>query len=580
MASLPTPAGDVNIKIKMGTIQKLPELSINPGTIYFTRNEQNQFGELYFDDVFLEERIKIGGTNLSSSTFDNNGTLTLVFEDGTTKTATIPAAASDKYGILTTGTQAIAGNKTFSGNVSIKKLTITGTDTPQIVFSRTTHNYMLVPTDADLCICSGSSASLEGSGLVIKSTGIFPGKKNTFDIGSSTLPWNNIYVNNVITSAIDAGTVDAGTVTATSMTATTFTGALTGNAASASKLLTAVGINGTNFDGSTGITTAIWGTARKMKISNTANTSTAGIDVNGGADITLTIPSTMTGFTSISSTTLLGTNLGSTTSLWTNLYVTNPYIYSANSKYHKLSSTASAANYTLTLPNATGTLTYITTAVGDANSPVYVTAGGLVSACTTIAIDHGGTGASSMTSGALLVGGSTKIQEVANTTAGKILVSTGASNVPKYDTPTLTWTGGTSTGPTLTFAINGGSYQSAAIPSASSSASGIVTNGAQTFAGAKTFSGAIKGSSSLEIVGTSKLTGTVTAGTMVVSGQIKSSTNTSYSYMQLADTKLTLSSASLFLNGTKIVLNSGTGVYGTSLPTSGNEEGRVFFLLT
>ncbi|MFM4814670.1 phage tail fiber protein [Aeromonas dhakensis] len=51
------------------------------------------------------------------------------------------------------------------------------------------------------------------------------------------------------------------------------------NAVSATKLVTARTINGTNFDGTANITTANWGTARTLTIGNTAKS------VNGGADV-------------------------------------------------------------------------------------------------------------------------------------------------------------------------------------------------------------------------------------------------------------------------------------------------------
>ena len=56
-----------------------------------------------------------------------------------------------------------------------------------------------------------------------------------------------------------------------------------GNASTATKLQTARQINGTNFDGSTNITTAKWGTARTIKIGNT------GKSVNGSANVTWTL---------------------------------------------------------------------------------------------------------------------------------------------------------------------------------------------------------------------------------------------------------------------------------------------------
>lgn len=67
----------------------------------------------------------------------------------------------------------------------------------------------------------------------------------------------------------------------------------------------------------------------------------------------------------------------------------------------------------------------------------------------------------------------------------------GTDNTPT----TFKWTGGTTAGPTGSLSGNGMSAVNfAAIPSASASASGVVTTGDQTFKGTKTFSSTIKGS--------------------------------------------------------------------------------------
>lgn len=118
----------MDIKLKMGAKGSLPSTK-SAGTVYFARNGSSNFGELHYD-IDSSTRVKIGGTNLTSAVFDANGMLTLTYEDGTTKTATIPAASANSYGLLTTGTQTIAGSKTFSGDVSVNKLTITNTGTP------------------------------------------------------------------------------------------------------------------------------------------------------------------------------------------------------------------------------------------------------------------------------------------------------------------------------------------------------------------------------------------------------------------------------------------------------------------
>ncbi len=65
------------------------------------------------------------------------------------------------------------------------------------------------------------------------------------------------------------------------------------------------------------------------------------------------------------------------------------------------------------------------------------------------------------------------------------------------DTPTVSWTAGTSAGPKLTVTAMGNTSTAVAIPSASADASGVVTTGTQTFAGDKTFTGYITLSTSL-----------------------------------------------------------------------------------
>lgn len=62
-----------------------------------------------------------------------------------------------------------------------------------------------------------------------------------------------------------------------------FRGKLTGNADTASKLAAQRTINGTAFDGSASVTTAAWGTPRKVTIGNTAK------DVNGAENVSWTL---------------------------------------------------------------------------------------------------------------------------------------------------------------------------------------------------------------------------------------------------------------------------------------------------
>lgn len=69
-------------------------------------------------------------------------------------------------------------------------------------------------------------------------------------------------------------------------------GSVTGNAESATKLQTARTINGTSFNGTANVTTANWGTARNITITDGTNISTA-VSVNGSANVALTLPATI-----------------------------------------------------------------------------------------------------------------------------------------------------------------------------------------------------------------------------------------------------------------------------------------------
>ena len=101
---------------------------------------------------------------------------------------------------------------------------------------------------------------------------------------------------------------------------------------------------------------------------------------------------------------------------------------------------------------------------------------------------------------------------------------------PKWgtdNTPTaFSWTGGTTAGPTGSLTGNGMSAVNfAAIPSASESASGVVTTEAQTFTGVKTFNETIKGSISGNAVTLSLLQGTSDASRFIIFQDSKNSTS-------------------------------------------------------
>jgi len=97
----------------------------------------------------------------------------------------------------------------------------------------------------------------------------------TGTIGTSSNGYKTIYVEHVEASTI-AGNV---------------TGNLTGNADTATKLRTPRKINDTDFDGTTAITTKIWGTTRNFYITDSTGKHTGiPIGVNGSGTVTLRLP--------------------------------------------------------------------------------------------------------------------------------------------------------------------------------------------------------------------------------------------------------------------------------------------------
>ena len=98
----------MDIKLKMGAKNSLPSAK-DRGTVYFAKDGDKNFGELYYDDE-NGNRVKVGGSNISEAIFyqakdiDANPLgvkLNLSFEDGTILTTNeIPYADWNKPGLM------------------------------------------------------------------------------------------------------------------------------------------------------------------------------------------------------------------------------------------------------------------------------------------------------------------------------------------------------------------------------------------------------------------------------------------------------------------------------------------------
>lgn len=116
---------------------------------------------------------------------------------------------------------------------------------------------------------------------ILKGSNIEPKVHTGSRLGSSTTPYENVYATNI---------------DATNANIPNITGDLTGNASTATKLATARKINGTDFDGTTAITTFSWGTARNISIEDASSTNVgAAVSVDGSSNVTLRLPSTIKG---------------------------------------------------------------------------------------------------------------------------------------------------------------------------------------------------------------------------------------------------------------------------------------------
>lgn len=164
-------------------------------------------------------------------------------------------------------------------------------------------------------------------------------------------------------------------------------------------------------------------------------------------------------------------------------------IYSEGANYSEIVAQANGS-HTVFLPNHNSNMYLVhagnNNAVGSASKPVYVAANGRVTEGTS----YGGGSLVKLNNTSKAGAEAAFYAPTAGGTAGQYLKANGATAAPTWASfvkPEVTWAAGTTAGPTLSVKATGGTSTAVAVPSASGSASGIVTTGTQTFAGAKTF---------------------------------------------------------------------------------------------
>ena len=178
--------------------------------------------------------------------------------------------------------------------------------------------------------------------------------------------------------------------------------------------------------------------------------------------------------------------------------------------------------------------TALSTWAGSANITTLGTVGTGTWSASTIAVNRGGTGQTSYTNGELLIGNTTgnTLTKATLTQGTGITITNGSgaitiTNASPHQATNLTWTAGTTSGPT----VNSSTGTGAAIPSASGSASGVVTTGSQTFAGVKTLGNSFTGASGTSTIITSEvIAGVFPSAPLVATGLSVTATGNSVDF--------------------------------------------------
>lgn len=136
---------------------------------------------------------------------------------------------------------------------------------------------------------------------------IKPHLSNSITSGTTDLRWKCVYSYNL---DISSTSTFAGKATFNGG----LSGTLTGNASTATTLQTGRTINGTTFNGSANITTSYWGTSRTFYINDPSGAHYNSYSVNGSGNVDMYLPATMSGFSSITSTTFSGSLSGNASS--------------------------------------------------------------------------------------------------------------------------------------------------------------------------------------------------------------------------------------------------------------------------
>ena len=152
-----------------------------------------------------------------------------------TPALTIPGATDSLAGLITTGEQTFAGNKTFSGRIHFSNTTdaAKSSDSGVITIGNKSGEHMLLDQNEIMVKGNATTSSilhLQAEGGSIETGGSFIPKGNkTLDLGGESNYWKNAYISNVVTDTLSGHLTGSLTGPVTGNVTGNLTGNVTGN---------------------------------------------------------------------------------------------------------------------------------------------------------------------------------------------------------------------------------------------------------------------------------------------------------------------------------------------------------------
>ena len=384
--------------------------------------------------------------NINGVAFDGSAGITVTAAAGTLTGSTLNSniVTSSLTTVGTLNSLTTSGDVTVGGNLIVNGITTTLNSTTLTVTDKNIEiSKVASPTDTT---ADGAGITVKGTTdktfNYINATPAFTSSENldlaigkTYKINGDTVLSNNTLGSNITSSSLTS----LGTLTNLTVT-NTILGSVTGNAGTATKLLSSVNINGVAFDGSAGITVTaaagtLTGSTLNSQITSSSLTSVGTITSGVWNGTTIDVSHGGTGLTT---TTKGGIFVGTSTSALTNLPVgSDGYLLTADSSETSGVKWAAAP---VSLPSQTGNNGYWLTTNGTTASwsalPTLVLAPYTISTNDANTVDT--TSLSSFTTIEYIL----SIKQGSHVRSSKILVQTDGTNVD-YTEYGIIETGGT-----------------------------------------------------------------------------------------------------------------------------------------